>query len=224
MNHPLSDMMMSSMGKIRDMIDVNTVIGEPIAAGDVTIIPVTKVSIGYGAGGSDFATKNYPANRDNAFGGGAGAGVNITPVAFLVVRGESVRMLPVAEPASTSMDRLIEQLPDLLDKAEHLLKQKRLANEDELEILGMEGQEVEIYEPVGCPNCDNSGYRGRIGVYEIMEVNNDVKRCIAKGGDADAIKDVALQNGMSTLRMSATRYVLQGITSVSEMIKVSFES
>ena len=87
MNHPLSDMMMSSMGKIRDMIDVNTVIGEPIAAGDVTIIPVTKVSIGYGAGGSDFATKNYPANRDNAFGGGAGAGVNITPVAFLVVRG-----------------------------------------------------------------------------------------------------------------------------------------
>ena len=133
MNHPLSDMMMSSMGKIRDMIDVNTVIGEPIAAGDVTIIPVTKVSIGYGAGGSDFATKNYPANRDNAFGGGAGAGVNITPVAFLVVRGESVRMLPVAEPASTSMDRLIEQLPDLLDKAEHLLKQKRLAKEEGIE-------------------------------------------------------------------------------------------
>ena len=123
MNHPLSDMMMSSMGKI----------GEPIAAGDVTIIPVTKVSIGYGAGGSDFATKNYPANRDNAFGGGAGAGVNITPVAFLVVRGESVRMLPVAEPASTSMDRLIEQLPDLLDKAEHLLKQKRLAKEEGIE-------------------------------------------------------------------------------------------
>ena len=83
---------------------------------------------------------------------------------------------------------------------------------------------MEIYEPVGCPNCDNSGYRGRIGVYEIMEVNNDVKRCIAKCGDADAIKDVALQNGMSTLRMSATRYVLQGITSVSEMVKVSFES
>ena len=74
MNHPLSDMMMSSMGKIRDMIDVNTVIGAPIAAGDVTIIPVTKVSIGYGAGGSDFATTNYPAHRDNAFGGGAGAG------------------------------------------------------------------------------------------------------------------------------------------------------
>ena len=61
----------------------------------------------------------------------AGAGVNITPVAFLVVRGESVRMLPVAEPASASMDRLIEQLPDLLDKAESLMKQKRLAKEEE---------------------------------------------------------------------------------------------
>jgi len=65
--------------------------------------------------------------------GGAGAGVNITPVAFLVVRGESVRMLPVAEPASTSMDRLIEQLPDLLDKAESLMKQKRLAKEEGIE-------------------------------------------------------------------------------------------
>lgn len=127
-------MMTSSMGKIRDMIDVNTVIGDPITTPDgVTIIPVTKVSIGYGAGGSDFATKNYPANRDNAFGGGAGAGVNITPVAFLIVRGESVRMLPVAEPASTSMDRLIEQLPDLLDRAEALLKQKRLAKEEGIE-------------------------------------------------------------------------------------------
>ena len=130
----MSEMMLSSMWKIRDMVDVNTVIGDPITTPDgVTIIPVTKVSIGYGAGGSDFATKNYPANRDNAFGGGAGAGVNITPVAFLIVRGESVRMLPVAEPASTSMDRLIEQLPDLIDKAESLLKQKRLAKEEGIE-------------------------------------------------------------------------------------------
>lgn len=130
MNHPLSDMLASSMGKLRDMIDVNTVIGSPITAGDVTIIPVTKVSIGYAAGGSDYATKNYPPNRDNAFGGGTGGSIKVTPVAFLIVRGESVRMLPVAEPASTSMDRLIEQLPDLLDKAESYLKQKQLAKEE----------------------------------------------------------------------------------------------
>lgn len=133
MNHPLSDMLTSSMGKLRDMIDVNTIIGTPITAGDVTIIPVTKVSIGYAAGGSDYATKNYPPNRDNAFGGGTGGSIKVTPVAFLIVRGENVRMLPVAEPASTSMDRLIEQLPDLIDKAESFLKQKQLAKDEGIE-------------------------------------------------------------------------------------------
>ena len=74
MNHPLSDMMTNSMSKIRDMIDVNTVVGDPITTpGGVTIIPVTKVSIGYGGGGSDFAMKNMPANRDNPFSAAAPA-------------------------------------------------------------------------------------------------------------------------------------------------------
>lgn len=123
MNHPLSEMMTNSMAKIRDMIDVNTVIGDPITTPDgVTLIPITKVSIGYGGGGSDFVTKNYPANRDNAFGGGAGAGVTITPMAFVVVRGESVRMLPVAEPASSSIDRIIELVPELLDRVEDAVR------------------------------------------------------------------------------------------------------
>ena len=123
--------MSNSMSKIKDMIDVNTVIGNPITTPDgVTLIPITKVSVGYGGGGSDFATKNYPANRDNAFGGGAGAGVTITPVAFLIVRGENVRMLPVAEPASTSVDRLIEQLPDLIDKAQSFFESRKAEKED----------------------------------------------------------------------------------------------
>ena len=125
MNHPLSEMMTETMKKIREMVDVNSVIGTPITAGDVTVIPVTRVSVGYGGGGTDYATKNYPANRDNAFGGGAGAGVNITPIAFLIVRGESVRLLPVAEPATSSVERLIEMIPDLIDKAESLLDAKK---------------------------------------------------------------------------------------------------
>ncbi len=117
MNHPLSELLTNSMAKIREMVDVNSVIGEPIVTPDgVSIIPVSKVSVGYGGGGTDFATKNLPADRQNAFGGGAATGITITPIAFLGVRGESVRMLPVAEPASTGMDRLIEQLPDLLDR------------------------------------------------------------------------------------------------------------
>ena len=124
MNHPLSEMMSNSMSKIKDMIDVNTVIGSPITTPDgVTLIPITKVSVGYGGGGSDFATKNYPANRDNAVGGGAGAGVTITPMAFVVIRGESVRMLPVSEPASTSVDRIVELVPDILDRVEGIARQ-----------------------------------------------------------------------------------------------------
>ena len=116
MNHPLSDMMTNSMSKIRDMIDVNTVVGDPITTpGGVTIIPVTKVSIGYGGGGSDFAMKNMPANRDNPFGGGAGAGIKITPVAFLVVSGGNVRTVQLVDKAST-LDNAIAALPELIQK------------------------------------------------------------------------------------------------------------
>lgn len=83
---------------------------------------------------------------------------------------------------------------------------------------------VKIYRPRGCKFCGDTGYMGRIGVYEIMELTHDLKNVIARGGNADDIKNQALSEGMSTLRMSATRYVLEGITSVSEMKKVSFDS
>ena len=125
MNHPLPDMMGLSMAKIKDMVDVNTIIGDPIQTPEgVTIIPVSKVKIGFAGGGSDFAPKGYPVNKNNAFGGGSGAGVTITPVAFLVVKGESVRMMPVAEPASNSLERLVEMLPELIDQVSALTKKK----------------------------------------------------------------------------------------------------
>ena len=128
----INALMDMTVSKIRQLVDADTIIGKPISTPDgVTIIPVTKVSIGYGGGGSDFAMKNMPANRDNPFGGGAGAGIKITPVAFLVIRGENVRMLPVAEPASTSVDRLIELLPDLLEKGEAYFAEKKAAKEAE---------------------------------------------------------------------------------------------
>ncbi len=132
MNHPLSDMMTNSMSKIRDMIDVNTVVGDPITTpGGVTIIPVTKVSIGYGGGGSDFAMKTCPRTATIPSAAAPAPGIKITPVAFLVIRGENVRMLPVAEPASTSVDRLIELLPDLLEKGEAYFAEKKAAKEAE---------------------------------------------------------------------------------------------
>ncbi|MCQ2550308.1 MAG: Flp pilus assembly complex ATPase component TadA [Lachnospiraceae bacterium] len=104
-------------------------------------------------------------------------------------------------------------------------KRRRLATEEEMNMLAIKNKTPKmIYEPVGCPKCDNMGYKGRIGVYEIMEVTQKVKQVIAKGGNAEAIKRAALQEGMFTLRMSATELVLKGVTSVTEMRKVSFDS
>ena len=116
MSQTLPNMLESTIAKIREMVDVNSVIGNPITTPDgVTIIPVSKVSVGFGGGGSDFVSKN-PNRQDNPFGGGAGGGVKVTPIAFLIVKEGSVRMLPVAVPANTTADRLVEMVPDVLDK------------------------------------------------------------------------------------------------------------
>ncbi len=116
MSQNLPNMLDNTIAKIREMVDVNSVVGEPIVTGDgVTIIPVSKISIGLGGGGSDFVSKN-PNHQENPFGGGVGAGVKVTPVAFLVIKEGSVRMIPVATPANTTVDRLVEMVPDTLDK------------------------------------------------------------------------------------------------------------
>lgn len=111
MSQTLPNMLDNTIAKIREMVDVNSVIGTPITTPDgVTIIPVSKVSVGFGGGGSD-----YTSNKE-AFGGGAGGGVKVTPICFLIVKDGAVRMMPVAAPANTTADRIVEQVPDLLDK------------------------------------------------------------------------------------------------------------
>ena len=111
MSQTLRNMLDNTIAKIREMVDVNSVIGTPITTPDgVTIIPVSKVSVGFGGGGSDY-TKN-----NDAFGGGAGGGVKVTPICFLIVKDGAVRMMPVAAPANSTADRIVEQVPDLLDK------------------------------------------------------------------------------------------------------------
>ena len=116
MSNSLPNMLENTIAKIREMIDVNSVVGDPITTPDgVTIIPVSKVSVGFGGGGSDFVSRNVN-KQDNPFGGGAGGGVKVTPIAFLIVKDGTVRMLPVATPANTTADRLVEMVPDVLDK------------------------------------------------------------------------------------------------------------
>lgn len=114
MSKNLPNMMQDTIAKIRELVDVNNVIGDPITTPDgVTIIPVSKVSVGFGGGGSDYV-KNVGANEP--FGGGVGGGVKVTPICFLIVKDGNVRMMPVAAAASTTADRLVEMIPDTLDK------------------------------------------------------------------------------------------------------------
>ena len=113
MSEKLPNMLENTIQKIREMVDVNSVIGQPISTPDgVTIIPVSKVSVGFGGGGSDFVNK---AGGENP-GGGVGGGVKVTPICFLIAKDGNVRMMPVAEPANTTTDRIVEMIPDTLDK------------------------------------------------------------------------------------------------------------
>ena len=116
MSQNLPNMLDNTIAKIRELVNANSVVGEPIVTNDgVTIVPISKISIGLGGGGSDFVTKNTN-QKENPFGGGVGAGVKVVPVAFLIVKEGNVRMLPVAAPANTTADRLVELVPDTLDK------------------------------------------------------------------------------------------------------------
>ncbi len=98
------------------------------------------------------------------------------------------------------------------------------ATEEEKEQLGVSAEQpLTIYKPCGCPKCDQTGYKGRIGVYEILEMSQKLKSIIVKGGGAEDIKEQALLDGMHTLHMSASEYVVDGITSYHEMMRVSFD-
>ena len=131
MSNKLPNMLESTIQKIREMVDVNSVIGEPITTPDgVTIIPVSKVSVGFGGGGSDYVSRNVNKLDNHPFGGGAGGGIKVTPIAFLIVKEGSVRMLPVAAPANTTTDRLVEQIPDTLDKIVSFIDSRTKKNEE----------------------------------------------------------------------------------------------
>ena len=123
--HPIENLMITAMSSIQNMVDVNTIIGEPIETQvGITIIPISKVSFGFAAGGSEFrgeTLKEYnKKDKDEEiqyklpFGGGAGAGVSINPVAFLVVQEGSVKLMPVDH--DSCLDKILDYVPDLMQK------------------------------------------------------------------------------------------------------------
>ncbi len=124
-NHPINDLLSTTMEKIRTMVDANTIIGQPIQAEGVTLIPVSKLSFGFASGGSDFTTKNQKPATPNTFGGGTGAGAKLEPLAFLVVKGDSVRLLSVAPPPATTVDRVIDMVPEVVDKVTGFIEKQQ---------------------------------------------------------------------------------------------------
>lgn len=128
--HPIEGLMVTAMNSIQDMIDVNTIIGEPIeTSNNIVIIPISKVSFGFAAGGSEFKGETIDEytkkDKEEAiqyrlpFGGGSGAGVTINPIAFLVVQSNNVKLLPVNH--ASSIDKLLDYVPELIEKTNNMI-------------------------------------------------------------------------------------------------------
>lgn len=113
---PVNRIMESTLDKMREMVDVSTIIGEPMVTGDTTLIPVSKVSYGFTSGGTDLPSKQ----NNELFGGAGGGGITITPVAFIVIQDGKCRMMQINNYTS-SADRAIAMIPELVDKLTELL-------------------------------------------------------------------------------------------------------
>ena len=159
--HPIEGLMNTAMNSIKDMIDVDTIIGKPIeTSNNIVIIPVSKVSFGFASGGSEFKGETIDEYNKREkeesiqyrlpFGGGSGAGVSINPIAFLVVQSNCVKLLPVNH--SSSVDRLLDYMPDLVEKTNQLINKcmqnkKEDKNREEQERRRREREEIKIKRP-----------------------------------------------------------------------------
>ena len=120
--HPINNLMSTVMENIKGMIDVNTIIGEPVETSNGTlIIPISRVGFGFAAGGSDIPTKTP---GESPFGGGSGAGVSISPVGFLVVTADQIKMVPVSS-GNTPIDKLVDYIPVAIDKVNGMIKKNK---------------------------------------------------------------------------------------------------
>ena len=119
-NAPLRDLMETTMVKIREMVDTNAIIGEPITTPDgVTVIPISRVSFGFGTGGSDYG------KTVDKFGGAGAAGARIDPVSFLIIKDGVTRVMPVALPAIGPMDRILDMVPEVMGRVDGYLARKK---------------------------------------------------------------------------------------------------
>lgn len=131
----------TTIEKVKSMVDVNTVVGEPIHTPEgATVIPISRISYGFGSGGSDLPSKSAPAQ--GLFAGGSGVGVTIVPIAFLVLHNGNVRILQI-EPYMSPVDRALEKAPEMVDKLTDLLKKKQ-PEDDAIHVKGPDGEDIAI--------------------------------------------------------------------------------
>ena len=117
----LQELMNETLAGLKTAMAANTIIGQPIQTDEVTLIPVSRLSFGVACGGSDFATQASAAN----FGGGSASSAKVEPVAFLVVRGDSVRLLSVDPPVGNTVDRIVDAVPEVIDKVTAFIEQQQ---------------------------------------------------------------------------------------------------
>ena len=127
MEHPIQQLINDAMGKMREIVDSNTVIGTPITTREgTTILPVSKISFGFVSGGTDFANEK----QKDLFGGAASSGASITPVGFLVIKGDSVKLIQLAE-NGRAVDRVLNMVPEVLDKVEGFISKDKKPDKGE---------------------------------------------------------------------------------------------
>ena len=120
--NPISEMMQSTMDNVKNMLKVDTVVGEPIYTPDgITLVPISRISVGFGGGGVEFTPKKA---GDRPYGGGNATGVKIEPIGFLVIKEGTVRMINITPPAATTVDRIIDLVPQVMDKVDAFINKQ----------------------------------------------------------------------------------------------------
>ena len=122
-NNPIGELMNNTMESVRNILKVDTVVGDPIYTPDgITLVPISKVSVGFGGGGVEFNVKKA---GDRPYGGGNATAVKIDPIGFLVIKEGTVRMINVTPPASTTVDRLIDLVPQVMDRVDNFIEKQK---------------------------------------------------------------------------------------------------
>lgn len=123
-NNPIGALMQNTMDSVKNILKVDTVVGDPIYTPDgITLVPISKISVGFGGGGIELTNKKN--GEDRPYGGGNATGVKIDPIGFLVIKDGTVRMINVTPPASTTVDRIIDLVPQVMDRVDNFIDKQK---------------------------------------------------------------------------------------------------